>query len=102
MDAQRHVRSLVFLVLVFTICGALATFRNPMALFPATNFPRVQVSLNAGDRPAERMLLEVTAPAEGALRSIPGMSRVRSVTSRGAAAVNVDFEWGHDMTASLL
>ena len=100
--AQRHVRSLVFLVLVLTVGGTLATFVNPTALFPAVSFPRVQVSLDAGDRPAERMLLEVTAPAEEALRSIPGVSRVRSVTSRGAAEVNVDFDWGHDMTAALL
>ena len=42
------------------------------------------MSLDAGDRPAERMVMEVTQPVEEAVRSVPG---VRSFVRRPAAAM---------------
>ena len=56
----------------------------PVALFPHVIFPRVVVSLDAGDRPAERMMIEVTVPIEESVRAIPGVRNVRS--ARAAVA----------------
>ncbi len=100
--AQRHARSILFLVIVLAVGGVFGAFRLPVALFPHVNFPRVEVSLDAGDRPAERMATEVTYPLEEALRSIPGVRTVRSTTSRGAASISINFDWGADMVSALL
>ena len=100
--ARAHARSLCFAAVLACLGGVLAALQMPTSLFPPVSFPRVQVSLDAGDRPAERMLAEVTVPVEEGLRSIPGVAAVRSTTSRGAAEVNVDFAWGHDMPLALL
>jgi len=99
---QAHRRSLLFLMAVLIVAGSVATFKLPVGLFPRINFPRVRVSLDAGDRPADRMVIEVTRPVEEAVRGVPGVVEVRSVTSRGTADIDVNFSWGQDMVAAML
>ncbi|MGH8048954.1 MAG: efflux RND transporter permease subunit, partial [Chthoniobacterales bacterium] len=97
-----HRRSLIFLIGLLAVAGAASSWLLPVSLFPDVSFPRVRVTLDAGDRPAERMLAEVTIPVEEAVRSIPAVRGVRSTTSRGSAEISVNFDWGHDMIAATL
>ena len=94
---QGHRRSILFLLVLLALAGALAAFRLPVTLFPAVDFPRVVVTLDAGDRPADLMMLAVTQPLEEAVRRVPGVRSVRSTTSRGSAEVSISFDWGVDM-----
>jgi len=82
---QRHRRSLLFLMALLVLGGVYSGTRLPVALFPHVAFPRVEIYANAGDRPAKRMLIQVTYPVEEAVRGIPGVVGVRSTTSRGSA-----------------
>src|SRR5580704_19295875 len=100
--AHRHSRSLLSLFAVLAIAGAACSLWLPVALFPQVSFPRVRIDLEAGDRPAERMAIEVTTPVEESVRSIPGVRTLRSTTSRGSAEIFVNFDWGEDMIAALL
>jgi CzcA family heavy metal efflux pump len=99
---QRHTRSILFLFVALAVAGGLSSVSLPVALFPDVRFPRLRISLDAGDRPAEAMLIEVTRNVEEAVRAIPGVVRVRSTTSRGSAEINVNFQWGEDMIAAML
>jgi CzcA family heavy metal efflux pump len=99
---EYHARSIVFVALALTVAGAFAATSLPVGLFPQVAFPRVQVSLDSGDRPADQMAQNVTRPVEEALRVIPGVQDVRSGSSRGSANISVDFGWGRDMTAATL
>jgi CzcA family heavy metal efflux pump len=100
--ANRHARSILFLLGAVVVCGVLASRSVPVALFPQVNFPRIRVNIEAGDRPAERMAIEVTRPVEEVMRGIPGVRSVQSTSSRGSAEVWLTFDWGHDMSAALL
>src|SRR5438270_9492977 len=100
--AQRHARSILFLLGALALAGAVATFSLPVALFPQVSFPRVRISLDSGDRPAEQMTIEVTTPVEEAVRAIPGVRNVRSATSRGSAEISINFDWGEDMVSAML
>ncbi|MEJ2361004.1 MAG: efflux RND transporter permease subunit [Gammaproteobacteria bacterium] len=100
--AQTHRRSILFLFAMLALGGIIATCVLPVTLFPNVNFPRVQVSLDAGDRPAEQMALEVTVPVEEAIRRVPGVRDVRSTTSRGTADISVNFDWGTNMATATL
>ena len=99
---SRHARSLIlaFVLLVAAGLGAAATL--PVGLFPRIDFPRIVVSIDAGDRTADQMATEVTRPMEQALRSVPGVGVIRSITSRGSAEISLNFGWGRDMVTSLL
>src|SRR6184192_1031354 len=100
--AQSHARSILFFLATLVVAGVVASFSLPVALFPHVSFPRVRITLDAGDRPAERMAVEVTTPVEEAVRAIPGVRSVRSTTSRGTAEISVNFDWGEDMVAAML
>ncbi len=98
----RHGRTLIALALVLAAFGAMAGLSLPAGLFPAVSFPRVQVDLSSGLRPADQTALLVTRPVEEALRGIPGVQALRSDTALGSAQISIDFGWGRDMTASTL
>src|SRR6202023_1213220 len=99
---EYHGRSILFVALAFAVAGAFAVTSLPVGLFSQVAFPRVQVSLDSGDRPADQMAQNVTRPVEEALRVIPGVQEVRPGSSRGGAQISVDFGWGRDMTAATL
>jgi CzcA family heavy metal efflux pump len=99
---QAHRRSLLFVIGLLAVAGALTAFRLPISLFPNVAFPRAVVSLDAGDRPAEQMATLVTMPVEEALRRVPNVLDVQSKTSRGSAEISVNFNWGTDMAQATL
>jgi multidrug efflux pump subunit AcrB len=99
---HRHRRSLLFLALILAIGGIISAFSLPVSLFPNVSFPRVRVTLDAGDQPADQMVVRVTRPVEEAIRRVRGVREVRSTTSRGSAEINIGFDWGADMGRALL
>ncbi len=97
-----HRRSLLTLLLILAAMGAMRAFQMPVGLFPQVTFPRVVVTLNSGDRPAEQMEIQVTRLAETAVRSVLGVVDLRSNTSRGSADISINFDWGTDMVSAAL
>src|SRR2546430_16914644 len=100
--AQSHARSILFLLGALALAGTVASFSLPVALFPQVSLPRVRITLDAGDRPAEQMAVEVTTPVEEVVRAIPGVRGIRSTASRGSADISVNFDWGEDMASAML
>lgn len=100
--AAGHRRSILFLVAILSLAGIAAGLKLPVALFPHVDFPRVVVALEAGDRPADQMVITITRPVEQAVRSVPGVASLRSTTSRGSAELSINFGWGDDMVAAML
>ncbi len=99
---QTHRRSILFLIVVLSLAGLASSINLPVSLFPKINFPRIQVNLDSGDQPVERMAIQVTRPVEEAVRAVQGVRNVRSTTSRGSAEISINFDWGRDMSISML
>lgn len=99
---QRHRGSVLLAFLLLTCAGIMSLRALPVGLFPLIDFPRIVVSVDAGDRPVDRMVVEVTRPLEQALRSVPDVKTIRSNTSRGSAEFSLSFGWGTDMVTALL
>ncbi|MEA3030700.1 MAG: hypothetical protein QOG13_2025 [Sphingomonadales bacterium] len=97
-----HARAIWFAAILLTLAGLAGATRLPVSLFPHINYPRVVVSIEAGDRDPAQMAAEITRPVEIALREVPGVTQIRSTTSRGAADVGINFGWGDDMVAATL
>lgn len=89
-------------MLLVTLGGIAGAMRLPVSLLPHIDYPRVVVAIDAGERDPAQMEAEITRPVEIALRAVPGVARLRSTTSRGAAEVSLNFGWGQDMTAATL
>lgn len=87
---------------LLTLAGLVAAMRLPVTLFPHIDYPRVVVSIDAGERDAVQMAADITRPSEIALRQVPGVRHIRSTTSRGSAEIALIFGWGDDMVAATL
>lgn len=98
----RYSKPILFLTVVLCLAGAYAGLSMPSAVFPQTDFPRVVILIDNGVMPADEMMATVTRPVEEAMKYIPGTTDIRSTTARGAAAINVFFDWSADMVESEL
>jgi CzcA family heavy metal efflux pump len=97
----RWVRTIFFMAFVLTGVGIFAFFRTPIAVFPETDFPRIVIGIDNGVMPVEQMQVTITKPIEDAVNSVPGLTTVRSNTSRGSAEVSLFFDWSVDMFRTL-
>src|SRR5947209_633076 len=97
---NRHWRSIFLALALITLAGLFAATQLPVTLFPHIDYPRVVVSIDAGDRDPGQMAADITRPAEVAMRQVPGVVQIRSTTSRGSADVSLSFNWGSDMVAA--
>lgn len=98
----RHAHAIWLALVLVAIGGVVAAMRLPVGLFPRIDYPRITVAIDAGERDAPQMEAEITRPVEIALRAVPGVTRIRSTTSRGSAEVAVSFAWGDDMASANL
>src|SRR6478672_885342 len=90
-------RAVMVLVLLVCAAGVMAAWQVPTAIFPNTDFPRIVITVENGEVPADQMLVSVTQPIEEAMNGIPGIQRIRSTTARGSAEVNLFFDWRTDI-----
>jgi multidrug efflux pump subunit AcrB len=98
---HRRRRSLLTLLSLLIIAGAASAAFMPVGLFPNVRFPRISVTIDAGDQPIAQTEATVTRPVEQALRSILGVKSVRTTTSRGETEADLNFAWGSNMDLAL-
>jgi len=92
---------ILFLIVSLTLVGGYFAFTVPVSVFPSTDFPRIVIGVDNGVMPIDQMLVTITRPLEEAVNSVPGLTSVRSITSRGSAEVDLFFDWGSDMILTL-
>ncbi len=98
---QRLSRPILFLIITLALIGAYLAFSIPVSVFPNTDFPRIVIGVDNGVMPIDQMLVTITRPIEEAVNSVPGLTGVRSITSRGSAEVDLFFDWNFDMILTL-
>jgi multidrug efflux pump subunit AcrB len=76
-------------MLTVVLMGGLFTHtRLQSSLFPEVTFPKVKVSADSGLQPAGTMMVSVTRPVEAAIKRVPSLQTVRSVTGRGSCEIS--------------
>ncbi len=89
------------MIVTLALVGGYIAFTVPVAVFPATNFPRILIAVDNGVMPIDQMMVTITRPLEEAVNSVPGLQNVRSITSRGSAEIDLFFDWNVDMFQTL-
>lgn len=89
--ALYHSKAIIFLVLGLCLCGVAAFFNMASGIYPDVAFPRISVLVERQEEAVEKMLIGVTRPLEEVLNAVPGLSRMRSRTIRGACEISLDF-----------
>lgn len=97
----RHAKPIVFAILTLIGAGIYLAGGIPIAVFPDTDFPRVVIGADNGVMPIDQMQVVVTRQLENALTGIPGIQKIRSITSRGTAEIDLFFNWKVEMNLTL-
>src|SRR5437764_5944963 len=94
-------RAVLVVIALLCAAGLYAAWQLPIAIFPSTDFPRIVIIIDNGVVPAPQTGGSVTSPVGEAMHGIPGIARIRSVTSRGASEISLFFNWNVDIRQSL-
>lgn len=98
---QGHARGLVTVCLAFALAGTAFIFQTPISMFPQTNFPRIVILIDNGIQPVDVQMTTVTKRIEEAVRMVPGIVNVKSITTRGGSQIDVFFRWDIDILNAL-
>ena len=79
----------VTIILALILAGGVFVYtRIPTALFPDITFPKIKVIADNGEQPVDKMMVTVTKPLENAIKQVPDLQLLRSVTSQGSTEIS--------------
>src|SRR5207245_5443394 len=86
---------------ILSAAGIWAALRLPSAIYPELRFSRITIVAQGSPLGARQIGFSITRPLEEAVSIVPGVTRVRSHTIRGAAEIAVTFTPASDMDRAL-
>ena len=77
------------------------SFRTPKCnrrFFPEVTFPKIKVIADNGLQPVGKMMITVTKHhSKNAIKRVPGLKNIRSITSRGSCEISAFMGWKEDI-----
>ena len=89
----------VFIVLII-MSGAFVYSKLQTSLFPEITFPKIKIIADAGLQPVNKMMVTVTRPLENAIKQVPDLADIRSITSRGSCEISAFINWDANIDLS--
>src|SRR6476646_8969849 len=88
------------LIVIILLGGVFAYSKMQVALFPEITFPKIKVIADAGQQPVDKMMITVTRPLENAIKQVPDLQTIRSITSRGSCELSAFLNWDANVDIS--
>lgn len=88
----KHKLLAIMLVLAVGVLGIFSLSQISIDAFPDISPNLVQVFAEVDGMAAEEVEQLVTRPAEAVMRSVPGVQKIRSISSLGLATINIYFD----------
>lgn len=92
-----HKNPVAVLLVLIMAGGIFAYTRMQSSLFPEVTFPKIKVIAENGLQPVSKMMITVTKPLENAIKHVPYLKNVRSITSRGSCEISAFMDWNADI-----
>src|ERR1700739_565952 len=91
----------LLVVLILILAGGLFSYTQlKTSLFPEITFPKIKIIADAELQPVDKMVVTVTRPLENAVKQIPDLKLIRSVTSRGSCEISAYMNGSADIDLS--
>jgi CzcA family heavy metal efflux pump len=88
------------IIAIIIMGGMFAYNRLQISLFPEITFPKIKIIADAGQQPVDQMMLNVTRPLEMAIKKVPDLKTIRSITNRGSCEISAFMDWNADIDLS--
>jgi len=98
---SRQQRLVYLVVALLSAAGVWMGLRLPSAIYPELSFSRITVVAQGSTLGARQIVFSITRPLEEAVSIVPGVTRVRSHSIRGASEISVTFAPGTNMDQAL-
>ena len=96
-----HYKNPVTLLLVIIVLGGIFSYSKlQSALFPEITFPKIKIIADAGQQPVNKMMITVTRQLENAVKQVPDLKMISSITSRGSCEISAYMDWNADINIS--
>ena len=95
-------RKSISLILLIIVAGGFYFYRQiKISLFPEITFPKIKIIADNGEQPVEKMMVSVTIPLENAIKQVPDLQVIRSVSSRGSCEISAFFKWKSNINVNM-
>lgn len=91
---------LTVMVAIIIMGGLFAYSKLQTALFPEITFPKIKIIADAGQQPVKKMMITVTRQLENAIKQVPDLKKIRSITSRGSCEISAFMDWNANIDIS--
>lgn len=81
------------IIVIILLGGMFAYSKMQTALFPEITFPKIKIIADAGQQPVKKMMITVTRQLENAVKQVPDLKSIRSITSRGSCEISAYMDW---------
>ncbi len=98
---SRQRRFVYLVVALLSVGGLWAALLLPSAIYPELQFSRITLVAQGSTLGARQVVFSITRPLEEAVSVVPGVTRVRSHSIRGAVEIQITFAPSTDMAYAL-
>ncbi len=95
-----HRKPIMMVLALILMGGAYCYTKLQTSLFPEITFPKIKIIADEGLQPVNKMMITVTKPLENAVKQVPDLQVVRSITSRGSCEISAFMSWSADIDLS--
>lgn len=95
-----HKNPVAVVLFIILTAGIFSYNKMQSSLFPEVTFPKIKVIADNGLQPVSKMMITVTKPLENAIKRVPGLKNIRSITSRGSCEISAFMSWKEDIDLS--
>ena len=95
-----HKNPLTVFIALIIMGGIYVYSRLQTSLFPEITFPKIKIIADAGLQPVDKMMVTVTKPLENAIKQVPDLADIRSITSRGSCEISAFMNWNANIDLS--
>lgn len=95
-----HKNPLTVFIALIIMGGIYVYSRLQTSLFPEITFPKIKIIADAGLQPVDKMMVTVTKPLENAIKRVPDLADIRSITSRGSCEISAFMNWNANIDIS--
>ena len=95
-----HKNPVAVVMFIILAAGIFSYTKMQSSLFPEVTFPKIKVIADNGLQPVSKMMITVTKPLENAIKRVPGLKNIRSITSRGSCEISAFMSWNEDIDLS--